>query len=254
MNTALDTYPIVKIIDEDYLIPTLKRRRRVAALLPYDYDQSASYYPVLYLHDGQNLFDQNAPFGNWGIATALGELARQGIKVIVIAIDHGGKDRISEYMPYDNPKYTYKQGQLYIDWMMSDLKPYVDEHFRVKTEREYTGIGGSSMGGLISLYAGFQFNNIFGKMLIFSPSLWISNQVFYHAQSFKIKGQTKIYMYAGGDESASLKDQMDQLEKVLDTRTGNESIDLKHTFLQEGKHQEYFWGLEFPHGLTWLYQ
>jgi predicted alpha/beta superfamily hydrolase len=254
MKLDIDTSPIIKVIDEDYNIPSLKRQRRVAALLPHDYGTSAAYYPVLYLHDGQNLFGNRAPFGNWGVTQTLAELAKMDLKVVVISIDHGGKDRINEYMPYDNPKYTYKQGQLYLDWMMSDLKPYVDEHFRVKPEREFTGVGGSSMGALISLFAGFQYNQNFGKMMIFSPSLWISNQVFYHAQSFKIKGQTDIYMYAGGDESKEMKGQMDQLEQILQQRTNNENINLKHTYLEEGKHQEYFWGLEFPHALSWLYR
>jgi predicted alpha/beta superfamily hydrolase len=248
-----DTMPLIKIIDHDYLIPQLKRRRRVAALLPHDYYTSGKYYPVLYLNDGQNLFDDYAPFGNWGVDDALADLADIGLDMIVIAIDHGGKDRIKEYLPYDNPEYTDKQGQFYIDWIMNDLKPYVDAHFRVKTERKHTGIGGSSMGGLISLFAGFNYNHIFGNLMIFSPSIWISNQVYIHAQSFKIHGDTKFYLYCGGQESGSLKDSMDQLNSILETRNGQFKIEIKSNYNPEGKHQEYFWGLEFPHALSWLY-
>ncbi len=245
--------PIIKIIDHDYLIPQLKRRRRVAALLPHDYYNEAKYYPVLYLNDGQNLFDDTAPFGNWSVDKALSQLAQIGLEVIVISIDHGGKDRINEYLPYDNPTYTDKEGQHYIDWIMNDLKPYVDQHFRVKNEREHTGIGGSSMGGLISLFAGFNHNDVFGNLMIFSPSIWISNQVFIHAQSFNIVGDTNIYLYAGGQESESLKPSIDHLHSMLVKRNGRYKLNIKNAYNPSGKHQEYFWGLEFPMSLSWLY-
>ncbi|MBK8112306.1 MAG: hypothetical protein IPK46_19315 [Saprospiraceae bacterium] len=110
MNPPSFKKPLINVIDEDYLIPHLNRRRRVAALLPHNYATSNKTYPVLYLHDGQNLFDDHAPFGNWGVDKQLAVLAELGIEVIVIAIDHGGKERIAEYLPYDNPKFTEKKG------------------------------------------------------------------------------------------------------------------------------------------------
>jgi len=147
--------PIIKIIEEDYEIPQLKRRRRIAALLPYDYYQNEKEYPVLYLHDGQNLFGEESPFGNWAIDQSLAHLASQGSgEVVVIAIDHGGEDRLNEYMPFNTRKYGKGQGKLYIKFLMETLKPYVDDKYRVMTDSEHTGIGGSSMGGLISLFAG----------------------------------------------------------------------------------------------------
>lgn len=254
MNPSSVKKPIISVIDEDYLIPHLNRRRRVAALLPHDYHTSEKTYPVLYLHDGQNLFDDYAPFGNWGVDKQLALLAESGIDVIVIAIDHGGKERIAEYLPYDNPKFTEKKGEQYLQFMMEDLKPHVDKNFRVKSEREHTGIGGSSMGGLISLYAGFNYSHIFGRMMIFSPSIWISEQVFKQATQFIPEGKTKIYLYSGGQESNSLKPSMDFLGSILQHRnrvTGN--IEIKESHNAEGTHQEYFWGKEFPKALSWLY-
>ncbi|MBK8699930.1 MAG: alpha/beta hydrolase [Saprospiraceae bacterium] len=254
MNSITLRKPIIKVIDEDYVIPHLNSRRRVAAILPHDYEYSNKHYPVLYLHDGQNLFDEQAPFGNWGVDKKLTLLAEQGIEVIVIAIDHGGKERIAEYLPYDSPKFTEKKGELYIQFMMEDLKPYVDRNFRVKTEREYTGIGGSSMGGLISLYAGFHYSEVFGNMMIFSPSIWISEQVFNHAALFSPKGDTKIYLYSGGQESHSLKPAMDFLGSILKSRKNAHSmLDIMESHNPIGTHQEYYWGQEFPKALTWLY-
>jgi predicted alpha/beta superfamily hydrolase len=254
MNSTFIKEPIIRIIDEDYRIPQLNKRRRVAAILPHNYDNSAKFYPVLYLHDGQNLFDDDAPFGTWGVDKCLAELADKGIEVIVIAIDHGGKDRIAEYLPYDNPKFTESKGELYLKFMMEDLKPYVDRHFRVKTEREHTGIGGSSMGGLISLYAGFNYSNVFGKLMIFSPSIWISEQVYKQAQSFQAYGDTDIYLYAGGREMASLQASMDRLASILAyNKNSHHTINIKSNHNPDGMHQEYFWGQEFPKAMQWLF-
>ncbi len=253
MNSTISKEPIIRIINEDYLIPQLNKRRRVAALLPHDYDSSAKFYPVLYLHDGQNLFDDSAPFGTWAVDRCLAQLAEEGLEVIVIAIDHGGKDRIAEYLPYNNPKFTESKGELYVKFMMEELKPYVDKHFRVKTEREHTAIGGSSMGGLISLYAGFNYNDVFGKLMIFSPSIWISEEVFRQANSLAPVGETDIYFYAGGDEMKTLKSSMDRLVKILKSNLSINPINIKFSYKPEGKHQEYFWGQEFPHALSWLF-
>ncbi|MFZ1751989.1 MAG: alpha/beta hydrolase-fold protein, partial [Saprospiraceae bacterium] len=197
-------YPTIEMLDEAYEIPQLGRNRRIAVLLPHDYHQTSKHYPVLYLHDGQNLFDEYAPYGNWGVDKSLQKLSEDGMsEVIIVAIDHGGVLRIQEYMPYSTPRYTDAEGHLYLEFMLYDLKPKIDSKYRVKKGREFTGIGGSSLGGLISLYAGFEFPNIFGKMMIFSPSLWISEEIYDLARSFVPAGPTDIYLYAGGMESAN---------------------------------------------------
>ena len=150
MNTNYQ--PTIEIIEEDYEIPQLKRRRRITALLPHDYHESKKKYPVLYLHDGQNLYDEQSPYGNWAIDKSLAELSRSGFgDIIVIAIDHGGEDRINEYLPFNSTEYGKGQGKLYIQFLMETLKPYIDKNYRVLSDGLHTGIGGSSMGGLISL-------------------------------------------------------------------------------------------------------
>jgi predicted alpha/beta superfamily hydrolase len=247
--------PIIEIMEEEYLIPQLNRKRRIAALLPSNYYKTKKSYPVLYLHDGQNLFDDYAPFGNWGLDKTLAKMAQQGIgDVIIIAIDHGGKHRIQEYLPYPSLKYTDHQGQLYLKFMLDTLKPMVDKKYRVLSDRQNTGIGGSSMGGLISLHAGLKHAEIFGKMMIFSPSIWLSEQVFIDAAMFRPPSETKIYMYAGGNESKTLHNDMQRLEKIISDRSGfNKFISVKYTYKQSGTHQEHHWGLEFPKALKWLF-
>ena len=103
--------PIIQLISNSFEIPQLGLRRRIWALLPHDYHQSGKQYPVLYLQDAQNLFNDSAPFGNWAIDQHMQDLAEQGMdELIVIAIDHGGKERISEYSPYFHRKFGKGKG------------------------------------------------------------------------------------------------------------------------------------------------
>src|SRR6056297_2298305 len=200
MNTNVEVAsryaPIIETIEEEYEIPQLDRKRRISALLPYNYYETKKSYRVLYLNDGQNLFDEHAPFGNWAIDKSLENLASKGLDdLVVIAIDHGGEDRITEYLPYFDPRFGKGQGELYIAFLEETLIPYVNKKYRVLTERENTGIGGSSMGGLISLFAGLNHQSTFGKLMIFSPSLWIAPKIFQQAAHFHPELLTEMYIY-----------------------------------------------------------
>ncbi|HMP30496.1 MAG TPA: alpha/beta hydrolase-fold protein, partial [Saprospiraceae bacterium] len=197
-----DLRPIIEIIDENFMIPQLNRTRRISALLPYDYYSTDKKYSVLYLHDGQNLFDDYAPYGNWGVDKTLAKMAAQGQSdTIIIAIDHGGELRIKELIPFKTRKFGEVEGEQYLDFMMHTLRPMINEKYRIHQDRNCTGIGGSSLGGLISLYAGFKYPHIFGKMMIFSPSLWVTNDIYIEALNFPNDIATDIYLYAGGLES-----------------------------------------------------
>lgn len=247
-------YPIIDIIDDAYEIPQLRRHRRIAVLLPYDYHTSGKSYPVMYLHDGQNLFDEYAPYGNWGVDKSLEDLASKGLgDVIIVAIDHGGELRIQEYLPYTTPRYTEAEGNLYIDFMLNDLKPMIDSRYRVKSDRKSTGIGGSSLGGLISLYAGIRYSEVFGNMMIFSPSLWISEEIYKMAMMYEPAGQTDIYLYAGGMESANHYAQVAQLDNILQSKRHMANLDVIFSHNPQGQHKEIHWGHQFPLALKWLY-
>lgn len=247
-------YPRIEILDEAYEIAQLGRTRRIAVLLPHDYYQTDKKYPVMYLHDGQNLFDEYAPYGNWGVDKSLTTLSEQGIgDVIIVAIDHGGELRIQEYLPYSTPRYTDAEGGLYLRFMLEDLKPMIDARFRVLPERESTGIGGSSLGGLISLFAGFKHSDVFGKMMIFSPSLWISEEIYEMAKEYVPAGPTDIYLYAGGMESANHYGQVLRLENTLQEKRKYDDFDITFSHNPTGQHKEIHWGHQFPIALKWLY-
>src|SRR5690606_36165183 len=145
--------------------------------LPPDYETSAKYYPVLYMHDGQNLFDVRTSFsGEWKVDEHLDSLFLLGDPgCIVVGIDNGGTNRINEYSPWVNPQYGGGQGDQYIEFLIETLKPYIDQNYRTLPDAEHTGIMGSSMGGLISYYGGLTNQNVFGRIGAFSSSFWFSN-------------------------------------------------------------------------------
>ncbi|MFZ1706149.1 MAG: alpha/beta hydrolase-fold protein [Saprospiraceae bacterium] len=256
METITKAYqPIIEILEEEYEIPQLNRTRRIAVLLPHDYYQSGKQYPVLYLHDGQNLFDDYAPYGNWGIDKSLASLSKQGKgDVIIVAIDHGGVLRIKELLPYPTSKFTEVEGQLYLKFMMETLKPRIDKEYRVLADRNNTGIGGSSLGGFISLYAGFNYRHIFGKLLIFSPSLWISEEIYSLAKKYVPFGPTDLYLYAGGMESSNHYGNVLRLENILQEKRKYDDFDIHFAHNPNGQHGEIYWGQQFPVALRWLFK
>ena len=248
--------PVIRVIEEAYEIPQLGRERRIAALLPHDYEQTDKKYPVLYLNDGQNLFDDNAPFGNWGVDKSLAWMASKGLReVIIIAIDHGHKDRITEYAPFSNRRVGEAEGKLYLRFLLETLKPYVDKHFRVLADAPNTGIGGSSMGGLISLYAGFAFPKVFTKWMVFSPSMWIAPRIYRMAKNFShVYHPSSLYLYAGAQESKNHLPNVLRLSEILmQTGLTADQFKMELSINPEGTHSEHFWGIEFPKAVQWLY-
>ena len=246
--------PQVKLISDEFEIPQLNKKRKIWALLPHDYDLSSESYPVLYLQDAQNLFNEKAEFGNWEIDKKLAVMAEYKIgKIIVIAIEHAEKDRIKEYN-VGKTVLGSGQGKQYIRFVTDTLKPFVDNNFRTKPEREFTGIGGSSMGGLVSIFSGLMYPEVYGKLMIFSPSLWvvpkmnISNDFDDEAQD------TKIYLYAGGDESATMIEHVKQFKKkLIKSEFVSSKMKIKLSINNEGKHSEIYWSDEFPKAIEWLF-
>ena len=253
--TVTQFKPIIQVIEEAYEIPQLNATRKISALLPHDYYETNKQYPVLYLQDGQNLFNPLAPYGDWAIDKAMAKLAEDGYgDVIVIAIDHGEQERILEYLPYNHPRYGEGKGSFYIQFMIEKLIPYINSHYRTMTDFQHTGIGGSSMGGLISYHAVLLNPGVFGKMMIFSPSLWISQIIFEHTKSFEPLNQSKIYLYAGGKESDQHLPNVKRLEAIIRNKmVEGHDIDLNFSVNLEAEHNEVYWRKEFPKALKWLF-
>lgn len=246
--------PKVKLISEEFEIPQLNKTRRVWALLPYDYETSNESYPVLYLQDAQNLFNEKAQYGNWEIDKKLAVMSEYNIgKIIIIAVEHAEKERILEYN-VGNTVLGNGQGKKYIRFLTDTLKPFVDDNFRTKSEREFTGIGGSSMGGLVSIFSGIMYPEVFGKLMIFSPSLWVVPKIKLSFLDMDEPQDTRIYLYAGGDESATMIDHVKNFKKrLLKKDSLSDKMKIRLSINMEGKHNERYWSDEFPKAIEWLF-
>lgn len=249
-------FPIVEVISEEFYIPQLDRYRKVWALLPYDYYISDKKYPVLYLQDAQNLFNEGSQFGNWEIDKKLSILAEYGRgDVIVIAVEHGSEDRIKEYI-FDNDNVANgSEGKKYIRFVTDTLKPFIDENYRTKKDRENTGIGGSSLGALISIYSGFLYPEVYSKLLIFSPSLWIEPNNNFPMMSFRVPFKTKIYLYGGEQEGAKMVKRIQVFENYLKRWEKKNLFDFEFrtNINPDGEHSEFYWSQEFPRAIEWLF-
>jgi predicted alpha/beta superfamily hydrolase len=247
-------YPDIQIVAKKFNVPQLRRRRRIAVLLPWNYNQTDRHYPVLYLQDGQNLFEDDAPFGTWGVDKKLAALAQQGKgDFIVVAIDHGGKERIKEFSPYDSQRWGEGLGRDYARFLAETLKPHIDSNFRTLPDRQYTGIGGSSMGGLISIYAGIIFPQVYSKFMIFSPSLWASPAVYSEPMHFAaFDSPTKIYLYGGGKEGAGMLANLKKFKESVE-KAGLDRTKIRLETDPHGHHNEARWGKEFPKAAEWLF-
>ena len=249
-------FPVAEVISEQFYIPQLERYRKVWALLPHDYHSSDKSYPVLYLQDAQNLFNEGSEFGNWEIDKKLSVLAEYGRgDIIVIAIEHGSQNRINEYI-FDNDKVANgSEGKKYIRFITDTLKPFVDEKYRTMKDRENTGIGGSSLGALISLYSGFLYPEVYSKLLIFSPSLWVEPNNNFPLMNFRIPFKTKIYIYGGGQEGSKMVKRIQVFEEYLKRweRKNLFDFEFRTSINPEGKHNEFYWSQEFPRAIEWLF-
>lgn len=249
-------FPTAEVISEKFYIPQLDRYRKIWAVLPYDYHTSDKRYPVLYLQDAQNLFNEGSGFGNWEIDKKLSILAEYGRgDVIVIAIEHGSEDRIKEYI-FDNDNVANgSEGKKYIRFITDTLKPYVDENYRTKKDRDNTGIGGSSLGALISIYSGFLYPEVYSKLLIFSPSLWVEPNNNFPMMNFRVPFKTKIYLYGGEQEGSKMVKRIHIFEEYLKRWEKKNLFDFEFrtSINPDGTHSEFYWSQEFPRAIEWLF-
>lgn len=229
--------------------PQLHADKTIWVYLPFNYDKSDEHYPVLYMHDGQNVFDHAETHKReWHVEEKLNELHSE---VIVVGIEHGGSThRIDELTPYKNEDYGGGHADDYLDFMLNDLKPYIDENYRTYTEREHTTIFGSSVGGLISFYALLKFPDVFGNAGVFSPSFWFSEEIYELIKSVDtIRG--RIYFMAGDHESKNMIPDIDRMEKLVLERVTNKNQICKK-IVHNGRHNEKSWRREFADAYLWL--
>lgn len=249
----------------DFYSRIFHNSRKLRVWLPPGYDESASLrYPVLYLQDGQNLFDRVTAFGGveWQVDETADALirAREVPAMIIVGIDNTGKDRLREYIPYRvfNPPVLRPQGKRYPDFMLREVMPFIERTYRVAKGPEHTGIGGSSLGGLISLYTSIAHPGVFGRLLIESPSLYIAGRAVLRDARSMVDWAHRIYIGIGTHETASedknaaFVEDVRELEAILERRgLGPDRLLVN---VQEGAtHNEGAWAARFPEALRFLF-
>jgi len=172
--------------------------------------------------------------------------------VIVVGIEHGGDKRLNELTPFPNEKYGGGDADIYLEFIAGTLKPYIDENYRTKPDKKDTAIGGSSLGGLVSLYAVLKYPEVYGKAIVFSPAFWFSKEIYTYAeQSDKI--DAKVYFLAGDSEDENMVPDLDRMFGIISGKIKNK----KHLYkkvIPSGKHNEALWAKEFPQAFIWLFE
>jgi predicted alpha/beta superfamily hydrolase len=218
------------------------------------------------MHDGQNLFDGATSFipgQEWRVdETAQALIAAGKIEpLIIVGINNAGKERINEYTPAEDAKYKMGgKADLYGRMMVEELKPFVDSHYRTKRDAKHTGLGGSSLGGLVSLYLALKYPAVFGRAAVVSPSVWFANrQILHYVKALPKKTKVRIWMDMGTKEGGNQEEAQQSLNdaKLLrDTlvkhgwRVGK---DLGYYEAQGAEHNEAAWAARVESILTFLF-
>ncbi|MDY2957537.1 alpha/beta hydrolase [Floccifex sp.] len=241
------------VFTRDIWITPFQLNRKLHIYMPENIQENERF-PVLYMFDGHNLFYDNvATYGkSWGIKEYLDN---NNGRVIVVGLEcnHNGNERLNEFTPYDFYEeewgYIEQRGQILIDWMVNELKPFIDSQYPTKPERDYTYIGGSSMGGTMSLYMAMHNSKTFSKAICVSPHIYPMYKKFREEFDCHIEPNTQIYISWGGNEYpthqlfATVTDQNLQIIRALLKKTGVDVI--PHVFKNDA-HCEQSWQKELP--------
>lgn len=240
-------------------IPALSgaEERLVYLYLPENWEHSGQRYPVMYMFDGHNVFfDSHATYGkSWGMGEYLDENHKQLI-VVAVECTHNGNARLSEYSPLDfeMPEVgsIKGRGKEYMDWLIGTLKPMIDANYPTLPAREYTTIAGSSMGGLMSLYAVCEYNDVFGKAACISPSFWVAkDRVLDIVANSEVASDSSIYIDYGSLElpnHANSSEALFSVARLLLTKRVNVVLKI----VPGGMHNESSWQKQIPAFMEYL--
>jgi predicted alpha/beta superfamily hydrolase len=243
----------VQVLAERLSMPGLNRVRTLRLYLPPSYATHPDRrYPVIYMHDGQNLFDDATSYaGEWGVDETLNELAtRTGFEAIVVGIDHGVDKRGNELIPWAHPRLGAAEGDAYLDFIVGVVKPYVDSRYRTRAEAASTALIGSSIGGVISHYAMHRHPAVFGKAGVFSPAYWVAPQMEALARERPLPATARVYFYAGGRESDEMVPDAERMQALLPRQGAASRLHV----VPEGRHDEAAWRAEFARAVAWLFE
>lgn len=232
--------------------PQLKASKKIWLYLPKNYTTSNKKYPVIYMHDGQNLFDAKTSYvGEWNVDETLDSLNAQ---VIVVGIEHGGEKRMEELSAYKNEKYGGGNTDNYLDFIVNTLKPHIDKNYRTKVNANNTCLFGSSLGGLVSFYGALKYPEVFGKIGCFSPAFWFNRNEMFTLMENTNEFKTKVYFLCGDNEGDDdmVKD-MNTVESWVNSKRCECKKLNKKVIVKNGQHNEKLWREGFKKAYLWLF-
>ena len=238
----------------------LRNERDLVVYLPPGYDeQPRRHFPVLYLHDGQNLFDGSTSFipgMDWHVGHTADHVIGTGMvePLIIVGIYNTGKQRIREYTPTRVPKLGGGRADRYAKFLTEELKPFVDGHYLTISAGEHTGIGGSSLGGLVSLYVGLKLPHVFGKLAALSPSVWWNQRVMHRlAAASRVNPRPRIWLDIGTREGSRIVQDVERFRDVLVQKGWQLERDLHYERVEGAEHNEAAWAQRVGPFLQFLY-
>ncbi len=234
--------------------------RQVSVYLPPQYlEEPDRRFPVFYLHDGQNLFDGRTSYlagRTWRAHTTADRLAAQDAiePVILVGMANTGLRRMAEYTPTRDARLGGGEGGSYGRLLIEELKPAIDRLYRTLPEAKDTGLGGSSLGALISLFLGFTHPEVFGKLAVMSPSLWWDHRSIFHTINRQAaKPDLRIWLDIGTAEGGRHARDTDLLEQALVRLGWRVGGDLTYTKVEGATHDETSWAERFGDVLRFLF-
>jgi predicted alpha/beta superfamily hydrolase len=246
--------PGVSVLPTLIEMPGLGRMRQLRIYLPPGYATSTKRYPVLYMHDAQNLFDDATSYaGEWKVDETLDALAKAGkLELIVVGIDNGQDKRMNELNPWTTERFGVGEGKQYMDFIVHTVKPMVDRSYRTLPDRANTAIMGSSMGGLISHYAIVQYPEVFSKAGVFSPAYWTAPASYAFVAEKPLAKDARVYMLMGAEEGDTMVPDAERMAGVV-RASGLPAEQLVFKIVPGAHHNEGFWSTEFQEAVLWLF-
>jgi len=237
----------------------LAHKRDVTVYLPPGYDDAGRRLPVLYLHDGQNLFDPERAHvkgQHWRVGETLDGLIDNGSvpPLIVVGIDNTGTSRIHEYTPTRDARLGGGLAPQYGRFIVEELKPFIDRTYRTRPDAASTILGGSSLGGLVSLFIGFTYPGVFGGLVAMSPSVWWDRRVILSTiRRTRPRPALRIWVDMGTAEGRRAMDDARMLKAALVGAGWNAGTDLSYAEYEGATHSETAWAARFGAAVTWLF-
>jgi len=257
-NTLTGTLRLHKAIPSRFS----KESRDIIVYLPPEYNSGTdTRYPVLYLHDGQNLFDAATAFaGNeWGLDELAEDLISSGEiePLIIVGIYNMGTQRMAEYTHVRDRRGRGGRAKQYAKLIVEDLKPFIDSEYRTLSNAANTALGGSSLGGLVTLYLGLRRPDVFGKLIVMSPSVWWANRaILREIKMLKNRLPQKIWVDIGTCEGANPEHCVQDARMLRDALLAKGwklDEDLRFVEDEGAGHNEKAWGFRMAEALKFLF-